>query len=291
MKKIVMLNDYDLYLTYSWGNFNHGICGHTFEVIDYFNLLTNHMNVAILLCEDITYDTFEAAITEKYIFTSKQVKYIMDNTIFLNRPILLKGTNILFVDGEVDIIKDNTQLFFNNVFMFACGNKNVIHSKYNVLLDQRVYQTDMGTHYVKKIDFKNIKIPEKHDNKTLIYATENCRLLSQDIVDTIADDMIIISNFSNFKETNNTINNVRPPINNIFERFNKFIYTPISKKFDCSSRFVAECKYLNIEVEYMVDYFDEDLGLYYRKYDIENDFKSLELTNDDFIIEYLKELI
>jgi len=288
MKKIKILNDYDLYLTYSWGNFNHGICGHTFEVIDYYIHLRNYLNVSILLCEDITIDTFKSAIVEKYSFSDEDIQNILSNTIFENRPIMLKGTNILFTDGEIDTIHNHVTLFFDNVFLFACGNKNVLNvkqSNWHVLLDHRVYNTTEHVNYVKKIDFKNLKKPVVQKNRTLIYATENCRLVDQTLINTLDDDLLIISNFTNFKGKN--VINMRPPIKNIFEQFNKYIYTPLERRFDCSPRFIAECRYFNIEVEYKIDYLDIDSGLKYRKYDIENNFDSLEISNDNFIISYL----
>jgi hypothetical protein len=60
--KIKKLKDYELYITYSWSTTNHGICGHTFEAIDYYILLSKHIKCAILLCEDITPETFRMAI-------------------------------------------------------------------------------------------------------------------------------------------------------------------------------------------------------------------------------------
>ena len=41
MNKILRLDpNYDLWLSYTWSNNNHGICGHTYEIIDYYHILT-----------------------------------------------------------------------------------------------------------------------------------------------------------------------------------------------------------------------------------------------------------
>ena len=84
------------------------------------------------------------------------------------------------------------------------------------------------------------------------------------------------------------------PLDNIFEKFDTYIYTPtysVTKKelgcFDCSPRFIAECKFYDKEVIYHdIDgqYLDVDTGLKYRKYDIDNCFESIHLADNDDII-------
>jgi hypothetical protein len=69
----------------------------------------------------------------------------------------------------------------------------------------------------------------------------------------------------------------------------KFYYTKVNKKFDCSPRFIAECEYYNKEVVYLIDYLEEDKGLFWRKYDIENNFKSIFLNENDEIIKIIKD--
>lgn len=75
MSTIVRLEK-ELYLSYTWSNNNHGICGHTFEVIDYFYVLKKYFDVGILLCEDIDWPTLEKAIRYKYDFTEEEIKEI-----------------------------------------------------------------------------------------------------------------------------------------------------------------------------------------------------------------------
>jgi hypothetical protein len=59
MPKILNLdNNYDLWLSYTWSKNNHGICGHTFEVIDYYYILKKHFKVGILIGEDIDWEIF-----------------------------------------------------------------------------------------------------------------------------------------------------------------------------------------------------------------------------------------
>ena len=78
---ITILNDHEIYLTYSWNYTNHGICGHTFEVIDYYLLLKNHFNIGILLQENIDQEIFRKAISEKYNLDDIEIQDILDNTV------------------------------------------------------------------------------------------------------------------------------------------------------------------------------------------------------------------
>jgi hypothetical protein len=46
MDKILRLDpNYDLWLSYTWSSNNHGICGHTYEIIDYYYILKNHFKL------------------------------------------------------------------------------------------------------------------------------------------------------------------------------------------------------------------------------------------------------
>ena len=84
------------------------------------------------------------------------------------------------------------------------------------------------------------------------------------------------------------------PVDNIFEKFGTYIYTPTKGSADCSPRFIAECKHYGKETVYHnVDesYLNRDPGLKYRRYDIENDFDSINLKPNDNIIDILHERI
>jgi len=122
MNKILRLDpNYDLWLSYTWSNNNHGICGHTYEIIDYYHILKNHFKVGILLAEDIDWNKFEKSIRWKYNFTDEEIQNIKDNIVFGNRPSIVTGKNILFTDGGI-INNDSKTLLFKNVLYFACGN-------------------------------------------------------------------------------------------------------------------------------------------------------------------------
>lgn len=298
MSAIVRLDPtVDLWLTYSWSDNNHGICGHTFEVIDYFHILKEHFSVGILLCEDIDWDMLSSAIRSKYTFTDDEISFIKSRSVFHNRPKLLTGNNILFVDGGVKNTATVT-LLFNTVIYFACGNKEVKNNtKPNVFIlqDDRVYEPVKvnGINYKKRILFDKLKPIGQSEDNLLVYATKNCRALYvYEELTAYGKHILAITNKENAPGSFDGFTFLVPPVDNLFDRFSAYLYTPVQRKWDCSPRFIAECAYYGKDVIYHnIDYWDVDHGLYWRKWDIDNDFSSLNLTQDDDIIPILQSLI
>jgi hypothetical protein len=298
MSKITQLDPaYDLWLSYSWSNNNHGICGHTYEVIDYYHILRNDFKVGILLCEDTDWLTFESSIKSKYDFTDDEIADIKANTIFSNRPTLVKGRNILFTDGGVFNLESVT-LLFDNIFYFACGNKEVKdNDKDNVwiLQDDRVYEPVKrnGINYKKRILFDRLKQLNNVQDQLLVYATKNCRDLdSHEFLREYGKPVMVITNKENQPKAMDGFTFVIPPVDNLFEQFNTYVYTPVKRKWDCSPRFIAECKYYGKQVVFHnIDYWEQDRGLYWRNWDIENDFDSLYLRTSDDIVNILKGIL
>lgn len=293
-------NDVDLVLTYSWSTNNHGICGHTYEVIDYYYILKDHFNVKILLAEDINWETFKIALEDKYNFTEDEIQMYKDNTVFKNRPILIKGNNILFTDGGVTSINFN-QMLFKNIFLFSCGDKKIKNNnKENVyvLQDNRVYDEVQlnGINYKKKILFSKYKEVTESTDDILLYGTKNCRNIELSMYAKLlrkySNDFIVLTSTENkHKDLNKRLKFCELPLKDLFKKFNTYIYTPVPRKFDCSPRFIAECKFYNKEVIYEIDYINEDKGLFYRKLDIDTDFESIVLQHDDELINILRNII
>ena len=299
MSKIVKLDPtFDLWLTYSWSNNNHGICGHTFEVIDYYHILHRHFKTGILLAEDITWETFELAIRAKYAFTEHEITNIRQHTRFENRPRLITGTNILFVDGGV-INTSSVMLYFDHVLYFACGNREIKNNtKQNVyvLQDNRVYDPVLvnGIDYKKRILFDKLKPITKSNDALLVYATKNCRDFSAyDELKQYGKPILAITNKENRPTRGiDGVTFMIPPIPNVFEQFSAHVYTPVQRKWDCSPRFIAECKYYGKDVIYHnIDYWDVDHGLRWRVWDMDNDFGSLYLTHNDPIADIIGRII
>ena len=286
----------DLWLSYTWSNNNHGICGHTFEVIDYFHILKDHFSVGILLCEDITWDTMRAAITNKYSFTEDEIEYIRSRTVFHNRPRLVRGRNILFVDGGV-INTSSVALYFDNILYFACGNKEIRNNEKSnvyILQDDRIYDPVKvnGIDYKKRILFDKLKPIGESEDRMLVYATANCRQFTnyRELDQYNQKILAVVNTLPNYQC--DEIEFVIPPVADIFSRFTTYLYTPVPRKFDCSPRFIAECAYYGKHVIYHnIDYWDEDRGLFWRKWDIDHSFDSLYLRPTDEIVSIIRNII
>lgn len=295
--------NYDLWLSYSWSSNNHGVCGHTFEVIDYYFYLKNKFRVGIFLAEDIDWETFQKTVVEKYEISYEELSEMRKNTVFFNRPKLLRGNNILFTDGGVNSLKEVT-LLFKNILHFSCGDfeiKNNEKDNVFVLQDERIYEPckKNSIHYVKKINFKKYKkILKTPEYDYLIYATKNCRNLTldtyQDLLEKYSGSFLCLTNKENRPESvlPERIQFKELPVEDLFSLFKTYIYTPVPRKFDCSSRLIAECKFYGKDVIYYnIDYWNEDKGLYWRRHDVENNFASLFLQEGDPIDNILQRIL
>jgi len=314
VKYLKLDKSYDLFISMTWsGDTNHGVCGHLYEIIEYYLLLKKHFKIGILICEDLPWNIIEKGINSKYNLSQDEVKNIKANIIFANRPKYVVGKNILFVDGGFTrtMLRYGVTLLFKNIFSFRCSNMdyhyNLPYKNITLLQDDRVYNDEdnkISINYKKKIKFdifKDIKQPSV--DAALLYITSNCRKVCDDyLIDLIVqfkfDKYVVLSNDNEiYKEKFKLLKNIdfpTMPVDNIFEKFNTYIYTPTKDKFDCSPRFIAECNFYNKNVIYYNiddDYLKIDTGLKYRKYDIQNDFKSISLQSNDNIIKIIKNII
>lgn len=302
MKKILQLDqvNYDLWLSYTWSNNNHGICGHTFELIDYYLFLKDYFRVGVLIAEDITPDVFFDLVENKYEISKEELEQFKKDAVFFNRPSLVKGNNILFTDGGVRSLH-NVTLFFDHIFHFACGDFEIKDNKKEntfILQDSRIYEDCFnGIHYVKKILFSRYKkIRETYNEDFLLYGTKNCRNIPEEMYQELlalypnAHFICLTSKENRPKISLERFSYPEMPLENLFEKFGTYIYTPVPRKFDCSPRFLAECKFYGKKVIFHgIDYWHEDKGLYWRNWDLENAFESLFLRQNDDIIKILKE--
>lgn len=303
MAKILQLDqeNYDLWLSYSWSRLDHGVCGHVFEVVEYYFFLKNYYRVGILIGDGIKQDDFIKLVKEKYDVEDCEIETMKQNLIFENRPLIVRGNNILFTDGGIKALSEVT-LFFDKIFYFACAEFDITHNQNPnvfVLQDERIYKKCYnGIHYVKKILFsKYKKISKKSVNVNLLYGTASCRNISiemyKDLLETYPEDFICLTNKVNRpKNLPERLKFLEMPVSNLFEKFDTYIYTPVAQRFDCSPRFIAECKFYNKRVIFhKIDYWDEDKGLYWRNWDVENNFESLFLDKADSMLSILKEKI
>lgn len=302
MAKILQLDqtNYDLWITYSWSNNNHGVCGHTFELIDYYLLLKKFFRVGALIAEDITPEVFFSLVEEKYDLSDAEIEEFKKDVVFCNRPSLVRGNNLIVTDGGVRSFH-NVTLFFDNIFHFACGDFEIKDNKKDnvyILQDMRIYENCYnGIHYVKKINFDRYKkIENTGAEDFLVYGTKNCRHVPNEMYQELLD-LYPENNFLclTSKENRPTLVNPRMsypemPLQDLFSKFGTYVYTPVPRKFDCSPRFLAECKFYGKKVVFhRIDYWQEDKGLYWRNWDIENNFSSLFLDENDDIIKIIRE--
>lgn len=283
---------YNLCISQSWSFGGHGISGHIYETIDYYLILKDHFDVCILLPDGITLDQITDVIKYKYDLSDEIFNELISNIIFDVDPKILICKNILIVDGYYGIF--NFVIKADNIFMFACPVDNAFSRVPNhyILQDYRIYPSGKNTiNYIKKINFDVIKKPKKSDDKILLYGTKNCRLIPNKIYEEISknDKEIVCIVDSNYADTDD-ITYLKPPVDNLFELFSTYMYTPVSVEFDCSPRFIAECKYFKKDVLYYDVTYDDE-GLFWRNYDIRNQFKSLYLTKNDIIIDIIGDII
>lgn len=146
--------------------------------------------------------------------------------------------------------------------------------RFNFNLDNK-YKIEFE-HYIKYIDFNLYKKKKsiKHKNRNyLVYATGNCRDLFeadliygsntiQEIKDLIVDRpetnifFVGLNREKNSEEKIETIKSILKsnvkivyedelPVDDLFDLFDTYIYTPTAKNWDCSSRLIPECFYYN----------------------------------------------
>jgi hypothetical protein len=305
----------ELCICSSWvlndNKFRHGVSGHIFEIIEYFYIIRHKYQTKILLGDPkMTRSLIEKIIRYKYNFDEQEINIILNSIIICDTPPKhIIGKIALFVDGcLIRMQQSGIKLHFNKIYTFKCSKYETIHdleAYKNVvpLLDYRVYKNinqqdvNIGINYRKKILINKLKVFNNiQTNTALLYLTNNCRKISvDDVLDVIDrysyDNYIIISDIDlyNCIELSN-VRVLKPPVENLYSLFDAYIYTPIKSKWDGSPRFPVECViqgkttvYFNIDD----DYLSVDRGLHYRKYDIENNFNSLRLTECDSILDII----
>lgn len=297
--KIVQTMEYDITLSYSWSTMQQGMCGHLFECIEYFYLLKDHFSVCIFIGEEIGLTYIEETIRDKYTFTEEEIQEIISSIIIQPNPSILKGNNLLFTDAGFGKM-ENKSLLFKNIMAFPCADMTFkTMPKVHVFQDDRIYgKSEAKTyHYIKKILLSKYKPLNKSvKNVNMIYATKNARGLDESFYPELeklySGDFLLLTNTPIKSKLSERFKQEEMPVKNLMEKFSTYIYTPVGKKFDCSPRFLVECKYYGKDVIFHdIDYWDIDLGLKYRVQDIDDHFNSLILEKDDSIIDLIKGVI
>lgn len=301
MTQIVILpKEYELFLSYSWGPMSQGISGHLYECIEYYTILKQHYKTGIVICEDegITKDQIRTAMLDKYNFTDDEIVQILNDIHFFPSAKVVKGSNLLLTDGNMYKLR-NVHLLFDNIMLFPCGDLRFSDmTTVTAFQDYRIYgPCQHHKNYVKKILFNRYKSIEANTDKTnLVYATRGPREISDSIYNELAEsydgNFIVLTNADLSIPNNSRFTRVEMPVKDLFSKFSNYIYTPTQRKWDCSPRFIAECHWYKKDVKYHnIDYWSQDKGLYWRKYDIENNFNNIILNEDDDIIQLVGNII
>ncbi len=288
---LINLRSYDLVITTSY-NFKFGICGHLFEMIEYYWAIKNwtNLNPCILLSDGTTIEEFNIALKSKYHDLT------IENLVYHPYPKLLLTKNLLIVDGYSKF--NNSEIYCDNFFLLRCHEKDFSYysnKKFSSHLfqDFEIYDDiPEGLNvidYKKKILYSKFKtIDGKIENSSMFYLTDVSRFLPQEDLTEVINKYSIKDSiiFTNKPELYQNFNTYKVPVPDMWNKFSTYVYTKLPGKKDCSSRFILECMYYDKEIIYDVDYYDKALEV--RKKD---GIQNTSLTKDDLLIKYIDEQI
>jgi len=294
---------YELILMYTWdlnGYYDNKICGHMYELIDYYWILKNHFNIKIIFPENYNLEL----VLSKYNFTSKEKIKILE--CIIPRPksgiIKTKGGKglVLVTDGNLGNFKG---FIYGIPIQFSCGKLGLIPKDkrtWYLLHDKRICGVDQFDGYQKnppkevfnynkrllfdKLYKDNYYFNEREPEHFLFYLTKNCKYQTEEQIDIILEkykikntnSVITIITDYNFDITKldypksliNFIDISHCPINIFSIPFSVYIYTEVKRQWDCSNRLIAECEFQNRKILFVNKY--QDNALIIRKFDILN---------------------
>jgi len=303
-----------------------GVCGHLFEVIEYYYLLKDFDACIYLAYDKLSKEQFTNLIKNKYSFTDSEIKNILDHTLIqTNKEFMLNRIYDFTPNKAVILTEVHDVIRLSNTGKAVISNKPLLGLRCSLLPDQfervankrvgynlkifqdyRIYGDKLSKwetfdHKKRLLFSKYKKASNIQKDSAFIYLSTECRHLSLDYIKKITDyyepsfDKIYLSvldknHYSSVES--NKIKLLVPPIDNFVELFDTFIYVPLERQFDCSPRLVPECYFYGKKVIlHDIDNNYPDKGLYWRKWDCDNNLKDLELTEEDSLIKYVKQQI
>jgi hypothetical protein len=299
---------YDIILTYSPID---EITGHLFECFDYYLFLRKHMKVGIVFFGGMSLEKIRTAFTSKYTVPFGEIEdditYITQDE-FMHEKVYVfgKDTVVLLCDGNIHQLElYGILLMARHLLGFMCGEKDeAINTSFPIyrnmvyLKDYRIYKPNRYYRtfdYVKKLPFEYYRKPKrKYDNTGMFYVTFACRKVTPDVIQEYhynsgcAKSILIVPKLLPEYDDLDDIEQFEAPVENLFDRFDKYIYTPVKRQFDCSPRLVTECFLHGKEV--MIDLNYVDIGLQTRYSDCKRDIETLNLTENDRILEIIHEI-
>ena len=302
MTMIEIDSKYDVILTYSPIS---EITGHVFECFDYYLFLRNYYKVGILFMEGLNMQQLKTAFESKYVFKFDDIEndiMQLDHQTLIKERIYKFGpkTVVILCDGNIRSLADkNIFLATNKLLGFMCGQYNFEQVKINnhitYLQDYRIYGENKyfkSYDYVKKLPFQYYRqIHREKQNVGMMYVTYACRKITPDVIKQYHEmsgcsrSLLVVPYKLEEYDCIDDVDQVLAPLDNFFEQFDIYIYTPVERKFDCSPRLVTECIFYNKEVLINLNYVD--IGLQTRYNDAKNNIRSLQLDDNDEIREII----
>jgi len=289
----------ELILMYTWdikGRYDNNICGHMYEIIDYYWILKDWFNIKIIFPNN--YDL--ELILNKYSFTLEE-KIELSNCI-IPRPksgiVKTKNGNglVLIVDGNLGKFDG---VIYGIPIQFSCGKDCLIPKdkmKWYLLHDKRILSESKFEginenppiktfNYNKRILFDYLKQYTRYNPKYeldhfLFYLTKNCKYQTEEQINKIINEYIldfqlitiIVDYDFNLELLDRPKNSIqfidirKNPIPIFAIPFTIYIYTDTKNRWDCSNRLITECKFYERKVLFLNKYHDQALTM--RKFDI-----------------------
>lgn len=297
-------SSYDVMLTHSP---IYEITGHIFECFDYYLFLRQYCKAGILFFDGLDMNQLEIAFNSKYNvdFSSIRNDIIQVKLDEHNKSYTIvqfgKDTSVILTDGHIKSLNHRKIILSTNkLFGFLCEydefEKQTFNKNITYLEDYRIYgkmRFFKSIDYVKKLPFKFYrKCNNASLNRGMMYTTYVCRMITPEIVLQYhqmsgCDSTILVVPFTKPEYDNLPgIHQVVAPVPDFFNQFDTYIYTPVARKFDCSPRLLTECFMLGKKVICDVNY--SDVGLDVRYNDCINNLISLDLNENDKILEIIK---
>jgi len=289
----------DILITYGPANDEiNRICGHTFEAFDLYLFLKDYLpnkNIKILIMDKLKTSLLKEAFEDKYYLNFDDIK----NDIIIDRNNKLKYAKIIIYTSG--IASYYYKLFRSNYSIsFRCNPKTEFIYNDNIFyfFDTRIYKNfnlkfpKNTIHSVKKFYFKYYKKITKTEDKKLIYLNSSLRNIDIEYYKKKYNNILFVSgNKYNHQEV------LEAPVQNLFKKFNTYIYTPTKRQFDCSPRLLTESYFYDKKIIFDFDFKKYagpdygDTGLYWRWYDIQNNFDKLIYDENDELLQFLKGLL
>ena len=290
-----------LILMYTWdinGYYDNKICGHMYELIDYYWVLKDYFDIKIIFPENYNLEL----VLSKYSFT-------LDEKIELSKCIIprpksgiikTKGGKglVLVTDGNLGNFKG---IIYGIPIQMSCGKLGLIPKDkrdWYLLHDERICNVEQFEGYQKnppkKVFNYNKRIlfdklykdtsykPSIREEHFLFYLTENCKHQTEEQINKILEKYQIKETFSiitiicdykfdisklNYPNTRiQFIDISNYPINIFNIPFTTYVYTDVKRQWDCSNRLIAECDFQDRRVLFVNKY--QDNALVIRRFDI-----------------------